>query len=424
MAYGYRGALLPDTFLYQFMEYMDGFETARAYDFWSGVWCLGSAIGRAVNLMRADIALYTNWYIVLTAETGITRKSTAVAQARRVLTQALAELGVNRIMIETKSNGRGIMLAQARHSDLYGHCITHVCVSEMADVFDRGRASASVITMLTDLYDCPDEKASSFVGDNTRLVEVSTRKQVFVSLLTACTPTWLYTRVTRDAVEGGFTGRTLFVPAHQRKKNIPWPDPKGDITNLVSSLVDTTRFAHHLRHITLSEGALAYFKSWYNKRKSFPDLFRQTFAAREHDHVLRLAMTLAVNNRRPEVTRTELKAAIRIMGDARDDAADLFLNHSLPDRITKGIEKVRLALLEAGPGGVKTMALWRPVRRYLSKPLFDTLMSIMQESMLVDKFTPNIVRPGPKTDLWIARRTLADDGHVERLSQLLAPDED
>ena len=60
------------------MDYMSYVETAESYDFWCAVWAIGDACGRRVYVDRPNIPVYLNWYIILAAESGSTRKSTAI----------------------------------------------------------------------------------------------------------------------------------------------------------------------------------------------------------------------------------------------------------------------------------------------------------------------------------------------------------
>jgi len=57
------------------MEYV---ETAQAYDFWCALWAIGVGVTRDVYVDRPNAAVYLNWYIILAADSGITRKSTAI----------------------------------------------------------------------------------------------------------------------------------------------------------------------------------------------------------------------------------------------------------------------------------------------------------------------------------------------------------
>ena len=79
-----------NSFVGKYMEYASNSETARDYDFWCAMWCIGSAIGRNIVVDRGTIGYtHMNWYLVLCAESATTRKSSAVRLAHKVLTEVV-----------------------------------------------------------------------------------------------------------------------------------------------------------------------------------------------------------------------------------------------------------------------------------------------------------------------------------------------
>ena len=60
-------------------------ETAESYDFWCAVWAIGTGVGRDVYVDRPNSPIYHNWYIILAAEAGTTRKSTAISSISNVV---------------------------------------------------------------------------------------------------------------------------------------------------------------------------------------------------------------------------------------------------------------------------------------------------------------------------------------------------
>ena len=73
----YTTLVKPNTFIGKYMSYMSGLETPSSYDFWTAVWLTSLALGRGLVVSRPRIPVHMNWYIILCAEGGLTRKSTA-----------------------------------------------------------------------------------------------------------------------------------------------------------------------------------------------------------------------------------------------------------------------------------------------------------------------------------------------------------
>ena len=115
--------IVPDnSFIGQYMNVMSDSETSQTYDFWSAVWALGTVCDRSVYVPRPRAPVHMNWYIMLVAESGVTRKSTAVRMARDVVTHVI---GVDS-MIEGKCTPEYLF----HHLTQHPHC--PIAVSELA----------------------------------------------------------------------------------------------------------------------------------------------------------------------------------------------------------------------------------------------------------------------------------------------------
>jgi hypothetical protein len=98
-AMNYKNIAKPDTFIGQFMQYCEGSETPYAYDFWTALWLLSVCLGRDIVVDRPGAPVFLNIYAILVAESGVTRKSTAV---RRVVDFARELTDERNLLIESK----------------------------------------------------------------------------------------------------------------------------------------------------------------------------------------------------------------------------------------------------------------------------------------------------------------------------------
>ena len=370
----YKKLVPPDSFIGKYLQYHDNIETAEAYDFWCAVWLIGAASGRTIFVDRPHSPVHLNWYIVLAAESGVTRKSTAVRNALRMYNT-----------IESASSITGKCTPESLEIRLHkdtlksGNAATSIIAPEMVTVLGKEGYMQSMPGLLTDLYDCPAER----ITPGTVTTGVISMKNVYINFLSASTPTWLLTAINPSVIEGGFTSRVIFVAEESRKKSIPWPEPKGEeefdaVRCLYKEAIErATRYAA----IKISDGGLRKFKGWYNKRTNSNDPFEQSFEAREDDHVLRLGACLCINDGVCEIQASHISRAIRIVDQAKVKGSELFGGrYTTSTRIGDAVSKVRELLVNASGDGIQHTKLYRKVLHKLDSKEFSLLMKIMHEA--------------------------------------------
>ena len=300
-----------DTFIGQYMKHMSYVETAESYDFWCAVWVIGEQVGYNVFVDRPNSPVHLNWYIILTAESGTTRKSTAVTSiinllgnnciSRRISPKHLEQLIHNNTM--NNSSGTATLL-----------------ISELVTLLGKESQMNAMPGLLTDLYDCPARRVG---GDN----EYSMRN-VYVNLLSASTPIWLLTAVNPSVVEGGLTSRIMFIVDDTRKRSIPWPKERdaSDFRTMINQLSHCISKAKAQKKIGISQGGLRKFTSWYNNRDVHTDPYLSSFEAREDDHVLKLAAILCINDGIMEIQATHISTSIKVIAQVKSTTVKLFGN--------------------------------------------------------------------------------------------------
>jgi hypothetical protein len=70
-----------DSFMGRYLSYMQSQETALTFDEWTAIWCVSAACARATYVDRPRAPVYLNMFCVLVGDSGIARKTTAVANA-------------------------------------------------------------------------------------------------------------------------------------------------------------------------------------------------------------------------------------------------------------------------------------------------------------------------------------------------------
>lgn len=370
-----------DTFIGKYMEMMDDLETPKAYDFWCALWLVSLAVGRATVVARPKAPVYLNLYAILCAESGVTRKSTAVRCAERIAGKFLARIGREDVLLTTKVSPEALTLALHAQSEGKGTSHAAIAVSEMVTFLGREKYVSAMPGLLTDLYDCPRQRNSvGTVRHGKTLL-----RDVWVNLLSASTPSWLVTSVNPNIVEGGFTSRCFFIHSEKRKHLVAWPEESEDRDEeLVEELLSIHRMAPNVPGIDLNEKALERFKNWYKRRELHSDPFRASFESREDSHVLRVAALLCINRKAWLINKDDIQNGIRLVSAVKLDGYRLFTGFIDANKAERGLDRIRSVLLNAGGAGVAERDLVRGAQHYAHAPVVKRILSVLHEMKAID----------------------------------------
>ena len=357
------------------MEHMSYLETAESYDFWCALWGIGVGVGRDVYVDRPNSPVHCNWYIILAAESGVTRKSTAIAGISRIVER-------HEKLLTGKTSPANLELYLHDQSKAEGKAVANFSVSELVIILGREGYMSTMPGLLTDLYDCQKLRTSTGTIEMGELLQ----ENVYVNFLSASTPSWLVTAINPSVIEGGFTSRVIFVVDDKRKRSIPWPKQRT-ATSLPETYGKLIADARGIGAIQITKQALSKFSNWYNKRDTHSDPFMSSFEAREDDHVLQVALCLAINDGVLELQTTHITRAIQVINHAKSGAGLLFSgDFSEKARIIGAITRVREILIECGADGIKHSDLQRRVIRRVDAKELKVLMNILHECGMIQLF--------------------------------------
>jgi hypothetical protein len=378
----YAKLVPPDTFIGRYLAAASVLETSQSYDFWCALWALGSCVGRSVYVPRPHAPVFLNWYVMLVAESGVTRKSTAVRLARDIVS---GFLGVEQ-MVEGRCTPEYLFELLTRHPH------TAIAVSELVTFLGRESYVIELPALLTDLYDCPPERRGGSVTRGERIIS-----NAFVTFVTASTPSWLQTSVNPTVVEGGFTSRCLFVHDEQPKQKVAWPSDHVNIDDTASVLRDTVKLARDVQKIELMPAAMKRFESWYRQRDTSSIVpFVSSFNSREDAHVLRAAACLAVNDGTMAIDVRHINAAVKLIAAVKAGAINIFQDGGTVIKTAQGIDRITKLLIEAGPLGIPHTRLYAAVRYYMQRDDFHIAMELMHETGMVHAVIDNRAGGGRK----------------------------
>ena len=375
----YKKLVPPDSFIGQYMEYMSYVETAESYDFWCALWAIGVGCGRDCFVDRPNSPVFLNWYIILAAESGTTRKTTAISAIKGIVSDSTR-------LITGKTSPENLELYLHDQTLKSGQATAHFAVGELVTILGREGYMATMPGLLTDLYDCPNERRSGGTIKSGEIIQ----KDVYVTFLSASTPAWLVTAINPSVIEGGFTSRVIFVVDDNRKRAIAWPKEhdEGARERVQGRFQSTVEGGRQFQSgLSLSRGGLDALRSWYNNRTTHTDPFSSSFEAREDDHVLRVGACLAINDSTLELQAKHIRNGIKIVRDVKARATTLFGgDFSQKARITEGISRLRDILIEAGTNGIKHSDLQRRIARRLDTKELKMLIDIMHECNMLSIF--------------------------------------
>jgi hypothetical protein len=409
----FREAVKPNTFLHRYLQYMAPLETPLAYDFWCGMWLISNAIGRRIIVNRPKAPVFLNLYIVLCADAGTTRKSTAIRMCEKVYRSA--DFSDDTLTITGSITPEKLREQMAIKSSTVGHASAAIIVSELVTFLGKEQYAIAMPGMLTDLYDCPSIRDYSRMTTNNTVIQ-----NVFVSFAAASTPSWLVRAINPDVIEGGFTSRCLFIIEERRKHLVAWPDDDavGDMSPaLGTELRHIRKMAEHWGRvgIGLTANARTKFVNWYGQRRDGDtnDPFVASFEAREDHHILRLAALLCANDDSWQIDAHHIGHAIKLITHHKNSAASLFGANKEAARLTGGIDKLRRVLLEAGELGIGQSDLLFKTRNALKTRELEYSLAIMHEMEMVQKF--EIPTSGRKKTIWRATNKIL----LRNLNQLV-----
>ena len=374
----YKNLVPEDSFIGQYMKYMSVVETAESYDFWCAMWGIGVGCGRTVFVDRPNSPVYCNWFIILAAESGTTRKSTAIRSIRRIVDNDLP-------LLTGKTSSEGLDNLLHQRTIETGEATAHFAVSELVTILGKEGYLASMPATLTDLYDCDELRT---LPGTIKHGEI-TQRNIYVSFLSASTPAWLVTAINPSVIEGGFTSRVIFVVDDVRKRSIAWPEERdGSRTvDLARRFAQVCSSGRGVGAIRISTGGLKRHRQWYNNRRQHTDPFLSSFEAREDDHVLRAALGLCINDGTLELQSSHIGKAIKLINDVKSRANNLFGgDFSQKARLTSAVERIREILIDAAGDGIKHSDLQRRVVRHVDAKELRVLMRIMHECGMIQIF--------------------------------------
>ncbi len=293
--------------LAKYLLYTSGGEIPPRFNFFCGLFTLASIIRRKVYFEKDD-KVFPALYIILISPPAVGKKSRAIAFSEKILN--IMKKDKPRILPSKITAEELLSILALKQEFIVGDKVTVsssgiLLCTELVNLIGRQQYLTGLVHLLTELFDCPDEKTVGTIKHGEWKL-----KNVFISLVGGITPTGLQKDVPSEVLETGFLSRVLLVRCPDGwKVRIPRPE-KRDARLQLSLATDLEEYAKMEGEMHFTPETEKLYDKWYVERESPSDY---GYYEREPDHVIKMAMLLELSQTRSfTIQKNTLLHAIHI----------------------------------------------------------------------------------------------------------------
>lgn len=338
-------------------------ESPKSYILFSGMACLGAALGRRIYFSLDVHKVYPLLNLLLIGPSGI-GKSTAMRDI------AISHL-IPQLPEEMKPNLlTGKSTKEAIHQDLVVCPKSIILASELANLFSKEKYNEGMIPYFTDLLDLAPARVRTKSGGNM----VIQRPECCV--MGGSTKQWLQDMLPSTAGEGGFLPRFLIVKEDYKQQRIA--DPRRHMNDLQRAELGTARekvIYDFIRLVRINEGLIDFadyeasdvYTEWYDTFTPESGALAP-FAARAGAHVLRLSLLIAISCGRQAITADDVRSAICLYSYATNRLAEVVVPLSPEGK------KVNKIMEMIGNMAMSSTEIRRAMRNYMGSADVDRVL--------------------------------------------------
>lgn len=252
-----------------YLEFKQFMEAPESFHFWTGVGTIAAALRRKVYVKELGYQWSPNFYLIFVSDPGICTKSTTIDQGRRMLENINGiHIGPDAITWQSLVNemaNAGVDFLMPDSTYMRSSCMTFFSaeLGSLINFEDR-----QMIIVLTDLWD-------GKVGSWKKSTRHSGKDEVhnpWINILACVTPDWLSDNMPRVMIGGGFTSRSVFIYANQKRQLVAYPSRlaatqgynEGRLKKMEEDLLHDLELIADMRgEFTITEEAYKWGEAWY-----------------------------------------------------------------------------------------------------------------------------------------------------------------
>ena len=374
---------LKQGWLTNYLDYVKLQESPIEFHFWVGVCLIGATLKRNVWFNKQDYySVFPSQFVILVAKSGACKKSTAI----NIGVDILREIDYVNIMAEKATPEallEGMISKKKRGDSLTIDCYAMVYASELGFFLGKQSYNEGMIPMLTDLADCPPKREyKTRSKGNVKLIAPG------LTFLGGTTKKGMEDSLPIATFGQGFMSRILFIHKDDT------PRINSMIRPPVEERVSIELIKEGLRHIeevyggfSVSEDGADWYDQFYasNKINRSTDPNMSGYYERKPDHLIKLAMIIAVSEGKDMVLTSDLFERSKFALDqAEQPMPDAFIDR---EATPSGQNAARLMSLIKNSGGkiIWSKAL-RSCYRYMNNQEFRRSVDTLVEAKLIEEY--------------------------------------
>lgn len=343
---------------------------------WVAVSIVGTLLGRQIWIPFGHSQLFPNQYIMFMGTPG-SRKSTAINIGVKLLKAAgftrfaSDRTSKERFLIDMCQFDSGMEMEDLEMLTLNEPAETCIAADEFTDFI--GNNNTEFVTMLTKLWDCPDEYTHPKIHGKSVVVNRPT-----INILSGNTAQGFALAFPVEALGNGFLSRILLVHGETTGRKITFPEGADDLLK-AQLVLHLNAVAREVKGpMTKSPEANKVFDRIYKEYVELDDHRFKHYTTRRFTHILKLSMILAACDLRTEMQAQDVVNAntlLHITECNMPKALGEFGKSKYSD-VTNSV----LDILNHAVRPVTINELWKKVSKDLNKmiELADILKNLLQ----------------------------------------------
>jgi hypothetical protein len=361
-----------------YVEYTKHLEAPDTFHLWASVATLAGALRGKCWIDMGYFKWKPNFFIIFVAPPGVVSKSTTVGVGMSMLREVEGiHFGPDSATWQalTQAFSESTEMVDTGHGDMLPMSAITISASELGTFLDP--TNREMIDVLVDLWDGRDVPWTR----HTKSEGESTIANPWLNFVGCTTPAWIEGNFPEYAIGGGFTSRTIFVYAENKRHLQAYPKSvmSPEFALLHKALVaDLKLIANVAGEYILTDEATTWGEKWYEEHwaSKHSHLAGDRFGgyiARKQTHVHKLALIISAAQRDETIiTLEDLQVADQLVSALEHNLPSVF-NRISDNRDAKYSAAV-FAVLRTEHVSSK-QKLWQKVYHLMSNDQFELALT-------------------------------------------------